>query len=611
MSAPLSTRRRRRGDLARLLLDIFRSRPLPVISLIIAGLIGNARTGVYVAAIGGMTQAILDQDRASAIIWTAAFFGASLVEALYWPVRGYLQTGILDYAIHRIQGRVLERAASAPLVAFEHGPFFARLQRASDNLGQHVSGIFGAVIDTGQLLVMIGSIMVPLWLIHPLLVPLLIVGTIPGAIVQYRTARVVHEARQRHAPGDRLLQRLGQILTDRDAAAELRLFGNGPDLVRRWAETRRRRGDDVVVAERTKFRATLLGEVGVGAGVIAALVLVVWLLIEGRVPAGAWVTLLVGIEWSLGMVYGLAMTGRTVRENSAFLGDLFAFEDATAAIQDRRLPAAGDAVSPGRAGTGPMRITAERITFSYPDAPHPVIRDVTVEIRPGEHLAVVGANGAGKSTLVRLLTGLYLPDEGRVCLDGVDTDTPEITALQRQIGAVFQDYVAWQLPVRDNIGMSATERLNDDAALRRAADAAGILDLIDTLPEGLDTWLGREFGERDLSGGQWQRIALARAFFRDARFLVMDEPTAALDPLAEQRLFERFTTLAAGRTALTISHRLGSARLADRIIVMEGGRIVEMGHHAQLIAAGGLYARMFKSQAEWYNDERHSAVPIA
>ena len=185
-----------RRNLLRLLGEVVRSRPLPVIVLIVAGLIGNARTGIYVAATGGLTQAILDKSSSDAIAWTAAFVGASAIEALYWPVRGYLLTGILDHAIHRIQGRVLERASSAPLVAFEHGPFFARLQRASDNLGQHVTGIFGAVVDTGQLLVMIGSIMVPLWLIHPLLVPLLIVGCIPGAIVQYRTARGVHEARQ-------------------------------------------------------------------------------------------------------------------------------------------------------------------------------------------------------------------------------------------------------------------------------------------------------------------------------------------------------------------------------------------------------------------------------
>ena len=404
-------------------------------------------------------------------------------------------------------------------------------------------------------------------------------------------------------------------------------------------ETRQRRADDVVAAERIKFRATLLGEVGVGAGVVGALVLVVWLLIENRAPVGAWVTVLVGIEWSLGMIYGLAMTGRTVRENSAFLGDLFAFEDETAAIASRGPTA--DGAAGHRAGTrpappthvyrdaassaearvtagaptptaneGPMRITAEHATFAYPGAEAPAIRNVSLEIAPGEHVALVGANGAGKSTLVRLLTGLYLPDEGRIALDGVDTASSEIAGLQRHIGAVFQDYVAWQLSARENIGMSDLDRLHDDAALRRAAAEAGILDLVDALPQGLDTWLGREFGERDLSGGQWQRIALARAFFRDACFLVMDEPTAALDPLAEQRLFERFTALAAGRTALTVSHRLGPARFADRIIVMDAGRIVEAGRHEELMAGGGLYARMFKSQAEWYNDRRHNAVPV-
>jgi ATP-binding cassette subfamily B protein len=608
MSTVPASSPRRRGDILRLLVEIFRATPGPVIALIIAGFVGSARTGVFVAAIGGLTQAMLDRDATAGMAWGAAFIGASAVESLFWPLRGHLKSIVLDRAVHRIQGRVLERATSAPLIAFEHGPFFARLQRASDNLGQQVDGILEAVVGTGQLLVMIGAIMVPLWLINPLFVPLLIGGCVPGAIIQYRTARVVHDARQKHATGDRLLQRLGEILTDRDAAAELRLFGNGPALVRHWTMTRQRRGEAVIAAEHTKFRATLLGEVGVSAGVVAVLILIVWMLVERRAPLGAWVTVLVGIEWTMGMVYGLAMSGRNVRENSAFLGDLFAFEDEAAAMITARPQTARRSLRP--TADEPMRITAERISFRYPGTDVPAIRDVSLELRPGEHVAVVGANGAGKSTLVRLVTGLYLPDAGSVCLDGVDTGSPDAAVLKEQIGAVFQDYMAWQLTARDNIGMSDLTRLGDDPALRRAADAAGILELIDALPEGLDAWLGREFGERDLSDGQWQRIALARAFFRNARFLVLDEPTAALDPLAEQRLFERFAALATGRTALTVSHRLGPARFADRIIVMESGRIVESGHHNALMARDGLYARMFKSQAEWYNDQRHKGVPV-
>lgn len=452
-----------------------------------------------------------------------------------------------------------------------------------------------------------GLVLGPPRLINPLFVPILIAGFVPGFITQYRTGRVVHEARLKHATGDRLLQRLGTILTDRNAAAELRLFGNGPDLVRRWSDARRRRDDDVLVAEQAKFRASVLGEIGVFAGIAISLIIIVRMLIDQRTPIGSWVTVLVGLEFMLGTVYGLAMTARNVREDSAFLSDFFAFEDEADAIIARHRREQGSITSSariadGRATDRAMRIVANNVSFSYPDAEHPVVRDVSLTLEAGERVAIVGENGAGKSTLVRLLTGLYTPSAGTVTLDGVDTVSADAEQLRSQIGAVFQDYVPWQMTARENVGMSDLGRIGDDDALKMATDRAGILDLIDDLPDGFDSWLGRQFGERDISGGQWQRIALARAFFRESRFLVMDEPTAALDPLAEQRLFERFSSLAEGKTALTISHRLGPARFADRVIVMNGGRIVESGHHNDLMVRNGPYAKMFRAQAEWYRD---------
>lgn len=248
-----------------------------------------------------------------------------------------------------------------------------------------------------------------------------------------------------------------------------------------------------------------------------------------------------------------------------------------------------------------MGIGASGVSFSYPDSGHRVVKDVSLTIRPGERIAIVGENGAGKSTLVRLLTGLYSPDSGNVLMDGRESTSDEARDLRGQIGAVFQDYVPWQMTVRDNIGLGNLARIDDDRALAVAAERAGIATLLDGLPDGLDSWLGRQFGDRDISGGEWQRIALARVFFRDSRLLILDEPTAALDPLAEQRLFERFASLTEGGTAIMISHRLGPARYADRVIVMDQGSIVEAGPHDRLLAQGGLYARMFAAQSAWYN----------
>jgi len=253
-----------------------------------------------------------------------------------------------------------------------------------------------------------------------------------------------------------------------------------------------------------------------------------------------------------------------------------------------------------------VRVEAERLTFSYPGASQPVVRDVTLRIAPGERIAIVGENGAGKTTLVKLLVGLYQPGGGSVRLDGEVLTADRAAAVRRRVAAVFQDYAAFQLTARENVGFGDVGRMRDDAAIEEAAERAGIADFLRALPAtkdapgGHDAYLGRQFGETELSGGQWQRVALARAFFRDADLLVLDEPTAALDPLAELALFERFAALTEGRTAIMISHRLGAARLADRVIVLRGGRVIEDGHHDALVAAGGEYARLFAAQAQWY-----------
>ena len=223
-------------------------------------------------------------------------------------------------------------------------------------------------------------------------------------------------------------------------------------------------------------------------------------------------------------------------------------------------------------------------------------------LSPGERVALVGRNGAGKSTLAKLLLGLYRPTDGRISMDGVDRDEIDAVEWRRKVAAVFQDYVRFELTARDNIGFGDLPRIEETPALELAAARSDSAGFISTLPASYDTMLGRAFDEKgqDISNGQWQRLASARAYFRDAPVLVLDEPTAALDAKAEVEVYRRFSDMSEGKSVLLISHRLGSARLADRIVFLDGGRIVEEGSHEELMALGGRYATMYSVQSEWY-----------
>ena len=244
----------------------------------------------------------------------------------------------------------------------------------------------------------------------------------------------------------------------------------------------------------------------------------------------------------------------------------------------------------------------EQVSFTYPGATEPAVEDVSFHLRPGESLALVGENGSGKTTLIKLLTRLYLPSSGRITLEGLDLAEWDPGVLRRRVGVIFQDFARYQLKVGENIGVGDVGRFEDEALWREAAELSTAMPFVDELPQGFDTQLGTWFKDgRELSGGQWQKIALARAFMRrGADILVLDEPTAAMDARAEAEVFERFRKLAAGRMVILISHRFSTVRMADQIIVIQGGRILERGTHEELMRQNGHYANLFALQAKGY-----------
>ncbi|MEA2524634.1 MAG: ATP-binding cassette, subfamily bacterial, partial [Thermomicrobiales bacterium] len=246
-------------------------------------------------------------------------------------------------------------------------------------------------------------------------------------------------------------------------------------------------------------------------------------------------------------------------------------------------------------------IEFRNVTYRYPDKETPAVDNVSFTIVPGETIALVGRNGAGKTTIVKLLGRLYDPESGQILIDGHDIRDYDPRELRREFGMMFQDYAAYQLSARENVGVGNVERVGDLAAIARAAERGGADDVIAGLPKGYETTLGKWFeGGHQLSGGEWQKVALSRAFMRDAQILILDEPTAALDAQAEHDLFSRIKSLAEGKIALFISHRFSTTRMADRILVLDQGRLIEQGTHQELMALGGQYSHLFELQAASY-----------
>jgi ATP-binding cassette subfamily B protein len=489
--------------------------------------------------------------------------------------------------------RLMRHATTLDLVSFEDPVFYDKMERARRQTTARLGMLAGLASMAQQFLTLL-SMLSAVVLVYPWLLLLLVAATIPVFLGETRFALLNYSMLYRYTPERRELDYLRYLGASSESAKEIKIFGLGNYLAERSKGLFERfYEENKKLAIKRTTHGALLNLAPTGAYYVA------YALILGRALTGALsvgdLTLATGAFSRARSIMESLVSGLAgIAEQSLFIKDLFDFFDTKSLIVSK--PDALPMPRPIRRG-----FEFRNVSFSYPGSEKKVLTDVSFQFEAGEKIALVGENGAGKTTLVKLLARLYDPTEGRILLDGVDLRDYSVEDLRHEIGVIFQDYMRYDMLAAENIGFGRIEHVADEARIERSAEKSLARPVIENLPKNYRQMLGRRFeGGVDLSTGQWQKIALARAYMRDAQILILDEPTASLDARAEFEVYQRFVELTAGKMAILISHRFSTVRMADRILVLESGLIAEQGSHRDLLALGGKYSELFELQAAGY-----------
>lgn len=544
-------------------------------------------------------DAVVAQATDEALRWVAIELAVVALLALAARGGGLLR-GLLGARLSvRVNTLILEKALTLDLAHFEDPEFYDRMTRARREASSRPIAV---VTETFQLLqnalTLAGYVALIIhfsgWAVLGL-----VLAALPSTLAELRFSGIAFRLRNWRAPETRRLNYLEHVLATETHAKEVSLFALGPLLLGRYeALGEKIYEEDRRLAIRRAAWAYALSLLATGA-FYACYAYLVLLAAKGALSLGNLTLYVVAFRQGQQAFQSVLAALGSMYEHNLYMSNLFAYLDAEAGASSVGIEGVPAAPVP----EGGQGIVFDDVGFRYPGREDWAMRHVSIAIPPGQSLALVGQNGSGKTTFIKLLTRLYTPTEGRILLDGRDLRDWDEDALRKRIGVVFQDFNRYQLPLAENVGVGSVEDLADEARIARAIERGGATELAASLPQGMATQLGRQFRQEgvELSGGQWQKIALSRAFMREqADILVLDEPTAALDAEAEQAVFERFRELAEGRTTILVSHRFPTVRTAERIVVLSGGRIVESGDHASLLAEDGLYARWFKLQAAGY-----------
>lgn len=569
------------------------------VGLLVLQVVAALALAGQVLAVQSVLAAVLELDHgggATAALWLPVVLLAALtaVSSMVGSIQTHTQRMLGEQVARSMWDEVLAAATRVELESFESPDFFNRLQRVQANALSRPYQVTQGLIAMGGALAASIGVGAALLSISPLLLPLLIVGGLPVLFSSRREGRLEFEFSVEQTPQLRMRQYLTVLQTGREEAKEVRAFQLATWLRGRFATVYDGYLADLRAHLRRRARLSILGNLGSAIVLVLTFAALVWLIVAGRVTVAGAGAAIVAIRMLATQVQALFAGMQRIFESGLFLDDLQEF-----LLLAEPIPTdAGE----GEAPAGFDAIEASGLVFTYPGSNQPALDGATLTLRAGEVVALVGENGSGKTTLAKILAGLYRPHEGSVSWDGVDLRRWSSASVRSRIAVIFQDFVRYALSAEDNIATGDVAAPRVPGRIRRAAQAAGAADAIESMPKGYDTPLSRLFaGGRDLSGGQWQRVAIARGYYRDAPLVILDEPSAALDPRAEHELFTSLRQTLAGRTALIISHRFSTVRSADRIYVLDSGAVVEHGTHEELMAAGGRYREMFLVQASAYS----------
>lgn len=569
-----------------------------IVLAVIQGVLPLAGLYMIQLIVNAVTSGLQATDKGAAftqVAWFIVIAGliglasalARSVSMLVSEAQGQVVTDYISDLIH-------SQSIAVDLEYYENSRYYDVLHRAQQEAPFRPTKIVNDLVTVGQSAITLVGVIGILFSIHWSVGLIIVAAALPSAYVRLRYSQRLYQWETARTDPDRRSWYLHWLLTDGTYAKEIRMFELG-DTFRDWFRELRRalRGERLRITARRSL-ADLAGQTVATAAVFGTLAYIAWRTLQGSITLGAMMMYYTAFNTGLNSLQSVLGGVAGLYEDNLFLTYYHEFM----ALGPRVV--APDSPKPV---PRPMRegIVFENVTFNYPDTARTALADIDLRIRPGEVTALVGGNGSGKTTLVKLMCRLYDPQRGRVTLDGVDLRELPLTELRRGISVIFQDFVKYQLTARQNIWVGNVGLDQDDAAIEAAARAAGADSVIAELGRGYDSMLGKWFEEgEELSIGEWQRVALARSFVRDAEILVFDEPTSALDPVSEWQAFEHIRELSEGRAVVLISHRFSTVRNADRIHIVEHGRIVESGSHDELMALDGRYARMYEVQARAY-----------